>query len=787
MLNTFSGIAICGGYFKDSKKFNFFDKPEQKIAIIYGKNGSGKSSIAKALIEYKENQLSQFSNVLLLNYNHEVLNIQEDQKRSIFVFNDDYIRKNVSINENGLETIVMFGKQIDLDEKITTMEYILSQKEKEHISSAKIHGEYLNSQNIVSPQYHMNEMLTRLRKDENWADIDARIKGNKTKSSVSEGTINNLYTLRSSKSSTELKQEFSQKMHEFQQASNSNKINNSAMLVKVDEKIETLLILLLSKKMDQPVISNREKIIMKMLQDGEQHDVEKAKKFFSIKDTKICPFCFQEVNDEYKKSLVESILKVLNKDVDDHIEELKSVFLEKIIIDYQMYSIIDKNLVESLEKKSLEYNGLIEKTEEKIKNKLENLFVPINETALGLTEALVEINSLIKKLEEKREQFNLNIDEVIKIQGKLLKLNKQIFWLDIEAAYTNFHNQIGKLKVVEERLETEQKELSNIKSEIEHLKAEKKNFKIALIIINDYLEYIFFEKNRLKLEVKNDRYYIKSRSNSIKLKELSVGERNVIALCYFFSQLLVNCTKEQAFKNEYLIVLDDPISSFDFENKIGIYSFIRSIFNKILVNNSKSRVVILTHELEATYHFEKICDDISCKFKSSVLSQMQFSNFNGRKHNEYSCLLQQVFRFANMDDGYENLEMSIGNIMRRVLEAFGTFTYKKGIDALSCDPEILELISDEKQRAYFGNLMYRLVLHGESHLEERAKSIPELDFYNFVDNSEKVRTAKDILVFLYLLNHKHVEAHLNDAHAIEQIRTWNSLLSDSGDGTFLTP
>jgi len=776
MLNDLSGVTIFGGYFNDSKKFSFFDKQGQKIAIIYGKNGSGKSSIAKAITEYKENLLIQFSSISLFDFDNAELNIQEDYKKSIFVYNEDYIRQNVSINEDGLETIVMFGKQIDIDKKITEFEDVFSKKEREHSSVVGIHSDYLDSQSIVSPQYHTNQMLAHLRKDENWADIDAKIKGNKTKSSVNEGTINNIYNVRSSKSLAKLKQEFFQKFHAFQQASNNNKINNPINNLKVDKNQETSLISLLSKKLVRPSISDREKLIMKMLQDGEQHSIENARKIFSKPDTKICPFCLQEVKDEYKKNLVESILKVLNKDVDDHIDELKSVCLEKVITNYQMYSVLDESLVEELEGKSIEYNGLIEKIDRKIKKKLDNLFVPINDQNLGLIEALIEINNLIKKLDEKRKQFNLNIDEVAKIREELLELNKQIFWIDIQDAYANFQNQTIKQKELEEDIKTKQQELNDITTKLERLRAEKKNFKIALEIINRYLEYIFFEKNRLTLEVKHDRYYILSRNTNIKLKELSVGERNVISLCYFFSQLLVNCTKEEAFKNECLIILDDPISSFDFENKIGIYSFLRSMLNKILVNNSNSRVVILTHELEAIYHFEKICDDINCKFKSSVLNQMQLINFNGRKHNEYSRLLQQVFCFANMDNGYENLEMSIGNIMRRVLEAFGTFTYKKGIDALSCDPKILELISNVKQRVYFENLMYRLVLNGESHAEERAKIMPEMDFYNFIDSGEKVRTAKDILVFLYLLNHAHVEAHLNNDHAVEQIQIWNSQL-----------
>lgn len=775
MLNKMAGVTICGGYFKDSRDFKLFDKQEQRIAIIYGKNGSGKSSIAKAITEYKENQLNLFSNVDLFDYNNIVLNLQEEQNNRIFVYNEDYIRKNVSLSDDGLETIVMFGKQIDIDKKITAMEDYFNKKELNYDSLFIKNKQFSDDNNVISPQYNMNKMLAFLRKDGNWASIDANIKGTKKKSNVNVSIINNLYKSKSSKSLSDLKQEFTQKSNDFQQASSNKKIDNFVIILKSYQHTETTL-LLLSKKLVQPVVSDREKLIMEMLRNGKQKDVEKVKDIFSKDETKICPFCFKEVNNQYKNDIVESIQNVLNKDVDEHKTELKSLILEQVKTDYQMYAILDKGLVDALEKKILEYNDIIAKTKDMIQAKIDNIFVPIIQTSLGLTEAMKEINSIIIQLEEKRKQFNLNINEITKIREELLSLNKQICWLSIEDTYTTFQNQTKEQKVLVSQLEAEKKELVTIKTEIECLKAEKRNVKIALEIINEYIEYIFFQKNRLTLEIKGNKYCIKSRNSSIKLNELSVGERNVISLCYFFSQILFNCTKEQAFKNECLIVLDDPISSFDFENKIGIYSFIRYMLNQILVNNPNSRVVILTHELEATYHLEKICNDIGFRVKSYVLNQMLLSNFNGRKYNEYSYLLQQVFCFANMDEGYESIETTIGNIMRRVVEAFGTFTYKKGIDALSCDPKILELIQNKKQRTYFENLMYRLVLNGESHTEERARSMPEMDFCNFIDSSEKERTAKDILGFLYLLNPAHVEAHLDNAKSIKQIQDWNSQL-----------
>lgn len=110
--------------------------------------------------------------------------------------------------------------------------------------------------------------------------------------------------------------------------------------------------------------------------------------------------------------------------------------------------------------------------------------------------------------------------------------------------------------------------------------------------------------------------------------------------------------------------------------------------------------------------------------------------------------------------------------MRRLLEAFSTFIYKKGIDQVSTNPRILKKI-DSLHRAYFENLMYRLVLHGGSHYEEHVKSMGNADFFDYISSDEKVRTAKDVLCFIYSLNDIHVLEHLaGKDDVVKTIKGW---------------
>lgn len=120
-------------------------------------------------------------------------------------------------------------------------------------------------------------------------------------------------------------------------------------------------------------------------------------------------------------------------------------------------------------------------------------------------------------------------------------------------------------------------------------------------------------------------------------------------------------------------------------------------------------------------------------------------------------------------------------MMRRALEAFSTFTYRKSIEKVFYMTSVLETLGDRS--VYFENLMCRLVLHGESHFEEQVYNLhDDANFYEFISDSEKQRTAKDILCFMYLLNAHHVEAYLKDiSGAIKKVNAWSRAIPVNTD------
>lgn len=184
----------------------------------------------------------------------------------------------------------------------------------------------------------------------------------------------------------------------------------------------------------------------------------------------------------------------------------------------------------------------------------------------------------------------------------------------------------------------------------------------------------------------------------------------------------------------------------------------------------------MTHDVSVMFDLQKAMDEIgpSCasvgkhaEYCSFHLLNKALRPFKANSHNEYTRLMRCVYEYGCSPD--VAAELSIGNVTRRVLEAFATFTFKEGVEKVSLNPRVLGAIPDQNKRTYFQNSMYRLVLNTESHSREAMQGAPEAIFFSHLTTAEKQRTARDVLCFMYAVNPIHVLSHLPDAQtAVEQ-------------------
>ena len=417
-----------------------------------------------------------------------------------------------------------------------------------------------------------------------------------------------------------------------------------------------------------------------------------------------------------------------------------------------------------------ELNDCINDINTKIKRKRDDIYAPLNETTCIVNKKYKEFVDSLARLEEVRVEYNKNASETGSLTSVLNNVNADITYYDIIDKYRQYKKYLAEEKEANDILKKLSEELKKLEDILQGFKDQKRDAKIALKQINQDLNYIFFAKDRLTIEMIGEQYLLKSRGKAVSPSKISVGERNAIALCYFFSEIMREQREEDIYKNQYCIIIDDPVSSFDMENRVGILSFLKHQLNKFISGNPKTKVVLLTHDLQTAYDIEKIYGEITdlCGIsprqadrnkyiKSQELINNAVREFNSSRRNEYTQLMINIYKYAKGENA--DYELVVGNSMRRVMEAYGSFMYKKGIEQLSTASEIKQKL-EPPFGDHFENLMYRLVLHGGSHNEERVKIMVSDDFFDYISSEEKIRTAKEILVFLYTLDDQHVIEHL---------------------------
>lgn len=796
MYERLCGIRIVGDMLDNETDYNLFDlesnqKFPTRMSIVYGKNGSGKSTITKGFEKYSGITINSLRKSELYGFGGVTLAESEDMKKNIFVFNESFVEKNVKLKEDGLGTIVMFGEQADLEDEINTLETNLKIRQTETENQEKVCKEYRDSTKDKSPEYHWNRISELLKGDANWAGIEKRIKGNARNATVNDDIIGEVIKAATTKKENEVKKELDDKLNILIQISGEG-TKIEAPILKINSEIDIDKInSLLSKKIENPTLSDRDKKIMEMVKEkqGYQQKLMEAKQTFSDKTVTECPYCLQSIEDSYKEDLVQSIEKIFSKEADKHMEELKAVKIALLCLDFSSFDDLDKEKLSEVRK---HYNGLniaISQYNEIIDNKLNNIYTPIENVNIDYHSAESKLIASLADLEELRIEYNKKFDEEAKTKNEAMLLNKQLAWYKIANSLEDYQKRLNEKTNEETQLSNYITEKCRVEEQLGLLKRKQKSTEIAVNFINDGLKYIFFSSDRLVIKPEEDRYVLFSNNKSVMPQDISCGERNILALCYFFTLMMADLNEKDVYTKESLLVIDDPVSSFDLDHKIGILSYLKSQLLKVMRGNLKSRVIVFSHDLPTIYdmikQFEEIKEAIkdehseakkecTTNFSKKELKSFTLQDFLYRKRNEYSLLLQTIYKYANSTD--DDNDIAIGNIMRRALESFATFEYKKGIESISCDRQILDSMENDKYSQYFENLMYRLVLHGESHMEDHIKSLHDLNFYHTIETNEKRRTAKDVLCLINVLNKSHLEAHLDgiegESNVIPTIQSW---------------
>lgn len=789
-IDNMTGIVIKSPFFDAPSSLELFpphpnvlknpNAPQKnRVAILYGANGSGKSTIAQGFREYTDSTTPKTVD-LSPSVGAAVIKMSPGMKaEKFFVFDEEYISKNIKVQGNGLGTIVLFGKQIELEKQLEELEKQISQAQIDIDSKSELIEQYNSANSIIAPEYWKNLIIGKLQATGGWAETSGiRIKKRQIKARVTDIEVDRLGKLSPRKDKVTTRKKFNELFGIFDSIDASvSPVGPQIQTIEPPERIIEETKKLLEKVPQKPTLTLREQ---ELLQTLGIEVLSSAKGFLSTKSHEICPTCLQPISEDHRAASLQQIENILNREVEEFRDDLKRLIMPEIQADfYQHYSVLDSELLGKAIIQISVVNSLITNHNKAVQAKISDpLSLTQYSNPIDLMVAYKQLNDILLKLENKRVSFNEVIANKQATEGELLKLNDEIAHYVIDTEYQSLLLQRAEKQTAEKDLDRLIQAKKGLIHEHQLLDTQRKNLQIAVEQINKSLSYIFYSDNRLKLHLENDQmYHLKVNGKAVSPDKISCGERNALALSYFFAEIAKETEFQKLYYDEMLLVIDDPVSSFDVENRVGILSFLRYKLNQVLSSCATTKILIMTHDVSVMFDLQKAMDEISsncagagkhAEYCSFQLLNKTITQFKAKSHNEYTRLMRCVYEYGCNPE--VAAELTIGNTTRRVLEAFATFMFKEGAQKVSLNPRILALIPDQNKREYFQNSMYRLVLNTESHSQETVQGAPEMSFFSHLTTTEKQRTARDVLCFMYCINSAHVLSHLPDAQ--EKLDSW---------------
>lgn len=786
MFENLKKITITGGFFDKPTTLELF-RNNQYLSIVYGRNGSGKTTVAKAVRQLAGKDSEQSTEEGHVTYTVSTdATISNDQKESIFIFDEEFVRENVRMKGKGLETIVMLGEQVDVDKQIAEKTEEKSKIEKDIVDQSAKLKNFENKGNTSSPQFFFDKIRDGLREDGGWADVDRDVKGNTVKSRVSDDLVRKLAFLDEPKETEDtLRTQLKSDLTLYTKTADAREIAWEPVELMLPENLDEVKSLL-EKSVESPILSNREQKLLTFLQEHAEFHSQETTRRLVDEQWPFCPLCLRETGNETFEHISETLKRILNRESEKYREDLNAAM--QALPNVEMSLPVFPNKLNEAERTKVQLaierlNKVMSTVRKKIDQRKNDIYGDFKdainaEAAAAYSTCRADYISAVNTLERCVATFNRSVNERMKLKDRILQENDRLARKHLSALLGGYIRANKSYEDCKKSLSKLERNKELVESEIKALKARIERIDIAQKYINEELQYVFFSDKKVKL-VPGDGYYkLMVNGSSVPPKKISVGERNVLGLCYFFARLFSDKRNEDKYKSEIFVVIDDPVSSFDYGNRLGVMSLLRYQFDSIKNGNPNSRILLMTHDLRSAFDMVKIRSDLNGgkstgkKFFELVDKQLKEREVS----NEYKKMLEYVYNYAksSTEDIDEYEESSIGNVMRRVLEAFSSFCYNMSFEQMMCRKEILDEIPDEK-RKYYENFMCRLALNGESHMEEHVYDLNTITPY--FTQQEKIRTAKSLLLFLNYVNKEHLSCYLpkeNGEDRIAVIKGWEA-------------
>lgn len=630
----------------------------KKINLIYGTNGTGKSTISRVLTNSSM-------------YNQCNVEWTEDSPMEVLTYNNDFYQKNYSEQIPGVFTLGEASNEIleniariqssinDITNDIKEYDNVISKKELEMASAVNKFRESAWKDVLKSYESYFSRYYLGASSKDNFISKLLSAHDNKYELSITLDELKRRYSLIFV--SKHVRMEFlknidSDYLHNIE----SNDIWKKIVIGKQDVDIAGLILRLGNTDWVSQGVS--------FIEEGsdvcpfcQQHTIttnfkEKIDTFFD-ESFKTNIGIIDELTSNYKSttsniiqsletmlhveklrdktflniSYFESIISELNATITGNIEFMNSKKKEpsRIIPMKSSSEIMDKihNVIREANAKIEENNRLVdnfEREKEKLTNDIWNFFANIYSEAISLHKNKVRnIRNAINNLNNKKNIAN----------GKVIDLNNELMLL--EKSFTSVTPAINE--------------------------------------INRLLERYGFTNFKIKEVSENKNHYQIVRENGeIATSTLSEGERTFITFLYYM-QLVKGSSMPEGVSNNRVLVIDDPVSSLDSNVLFIVSTLLREVFTDIHDNKGYvKQAIVLTHNV---YFYKEITFiDRFCKWRDCINHWILRKKDNISSIHSYgkNNPIKSSYELMWTELKSDNLNSCIitQNIMRRIIENY---------------------------------------------------------------------------------------------------------------------
>lgn len=407
----------------------------------------------------------------------------------------------------------------------------------------------------------------------------------------------------------------------------------------------------------------------------------------------LCPYCMQRLPDNFEEEFAacfdqqyQANMAALNQFLGDY--RSAGLGIHKTLTDNATDCFAAKGL-DAYKNKLAEFVKMMQDNLDLIREKVQDPTKKIILHDIGVV--LGEINAMIADI---NAQIQANND-IVNAQADKKKECMRSVWeqllFDLQDALTRYNDKkkaiADSTKTLSADLQATQTAAKALEAEIADMSQTNSNTQAAVISINSRLKDAGFDGFFIQEKADEPNMYEVVRNNGMTAKNLSEGEINFIAFLYFY-HLVYGSDKAGDVVKKKIVVIDDPVSSMDSDVLFLVSALVRDLI-EICRNNVDvttpggedfiKQIFILTHNAyfhqEISYNEEDHWDYVSFFIlkKENNVSTVEPSTDEKKDAPAIKVNKNPVRNtYVALWDEYEEVSSPIAllNVMRRILEYY---------------------------------------------------------------------------------------------------------------------